>query len=601
MPAEVFAELSEDSKRINVHFRYTPEIKDLVKGIPGAQFVPREKGGPHWRLPLDLHSARALRQRFGRKLQLGDALVEWGRSAVTDERKLQTLAIADDVPFGELKIDTKLPDLAKWLRPYQRADIAFLATVSALNLNEPRLGKTTETIGAVYEADLENGPQLVIAPQKSLDTVWRMEIERWTDGKVFTLSGDTPKDQRDWVSFITDDDRPRWLITTADMFRREIGMLSGLKWNSFTVDEYHKTGLLRASGSFEEKKNSKFVMATRQLDAERRWGLTGTPMGGRVIKLWSGLNFIQPNSFTAKWRWADSWLQVEEDDNGYKVVGNIQEGREDEFYKAHAPYIVRRSREEVLPQLPPKQPIPVWCDMPSKQRKQYDQFALDLELRIDDNRIKVDNVLSEYTRLKQFANAFCDVEILGEHEDGSLRYTLRPLESNKIPYLIERLVEVGIDPEDPAGEAQAIVASQSRVFIEFASRCLTESGIPNIALTGKSKKRESELAQRAFKAGNDNEGLRVCCMVTTMGVGITMDNVESVHLFDETWIPDDQDQLSDRAVNTTRNHQVNVFTYRSRDTIEEYIYQMNLDRAMTNKDVLDLRRQGFRATQKGGK
>lgn len=600
MPSKVFAELSDDSKRINVHFRYDPQIKDLIKGIPGAGFVGRDKGGPYWRLPLDLHSARALRQRFGRDLQLGDALVEWGRQAVSNERKLQKLAVADDVPWGELKIDTKLPELAKWLRPYQRADIAFLATVSALNLNEPRLGKTTETIGAVYEADLEHGPQLVIAPQKSLDTVWRMEIERWTDGKVFALSGETPKDQRDWQSFVMDDDRPRWVVTTADMFRREIDQLAEIRWNSFTVDEYHKTGLLRASGSFEEKKNSKFVMATRRLESERRWGLTGTPMGGRVIKLWSGLNFIGPHSFTSKWRWADSWLDVEEDDDGHKIPGDIIEGKEDEFYKAHAPYIVRRSREEVLPQLPPKQPIPVWCDMLPKQKKQYEQFALDLELRIDDHRIKTDNVLAEYTRLKQFARAYSDVEILGEDEDGGLKYTLLPLESNKLPYLLEKLMEVGIDPEDMAGDAQAIVASQSRVFTEFLSQQLTAVGIKNILLTGKSKKRESELAQRVFKAGNDSEGYRVCCMVTTMGVGITMDNVESVHLFDETWIPDDQDQLSDRAVNTTRNHQVNVFTYRSRDTIEEYIYQVNFDRAMTNKDVLDLRRQGFRATRKAG-
>jgi SNF2 family DNA or RNA helicase len=138
------------------------------------------------------------------------------------------------------------------------------------------------------------------------------------------------------------------------------------------------------------------------------------------------------------------------------------------------------------------------------------------------------------------------------------------------------------------------------VFIEWVSAYLSGIGVKNIALTGRSKKKDSELAQRAFKAGNDSEGLRVCCMVTTMGVGITMDNVESVHLLDETWIPDDQDQLSDRAVNTTRNHQVNVFTYRSLDTIEEYIYQVNFDRALTNKDVLDLRRQGFRATRKGG-
>jgi SNF2 family DNA or RNA helicase len=321
-------------------------------------------------------------------------------------------------------------------------------------------------------------------------------------------------------------------------------------------------------------------------------------MGGRAIKLWSGFNFIAPQVFTSKWRWAETWLDVKEDDNGYKQIGDIIKGKEDQFYLAHAPYIVRRSREEVLPDLPPKQPIPVWCKMSTKQKKQYDQFALDLEIRIEDTRVKTENVLSEYTRLKQFSNAYNEVVDVQEREDGSLGYKLSPLESGKIPYLLERLAEVGIDPEDPAGEAQAIVSSQFRTYIEWVSQQLTAAGIQNILLTGKSNKRDSELAQRVFKAENASEGFRVCCMVTTMGVGLTMDNVESVHLLDETWIPDDQDQLSDRAVNTTRNHQVNVFTYRSLDTVEEYIYSVNLDRSVTNKDILDLRRQGFKATQK---
>jgi SNF2 family DNA or RNA helicase len=606
MPAKVFAELSEKSDRINVHFRYEVEIKDAIKSIPGAAFVPRDKGGPYWRLPLDLQSARSLREKFGRDLQLGDALVEWGRLTVSNEKKLRTLAVANDVPAGELKIDKKLPELAKWMRSYQRADVAFLGTVNALNLNEPRLGKTTETIAAVYEADLEDGLQLVIAPQKSLETVWRMEIERWTGAQVFTLSGETPAPEREliWntleqmVLEVANPRQPLWLITTADMLRREIERLYKIGWNSFTVDEYHKTGLLRASGVNDEKKNSKFVLATRRIKAERKFGLTGTPMGGRPIKLWSGLNFIAPQVFTSKWRWAETWLEVEEDDHGHKVVGNILKGQEDQFYQAHSSYIVRRSREEVLPQLPPKQPIPVWCTMSPKQKKQYDQFALDLEIRIEDTRVKTENVLSEYTRLKQFSNAYSEVVDVQERDDGSLAYKLSPLESGKIPYLLERLAEVGIDPEDPAGQAQAIVSSQFRTYIEWVSRQLTEAGIQNILLTGKSSKHDSALAQKVFKAENANEGFRVCCMVTTMGVGLTMDNVESVHLLDETWIPDDQDQLSDRAVNTTLNHQVNVFTYRSLDTVEEYIYKVNLDRAVTNKDILDLRRQGFRATLK---
>jgi hypothetical protein len=103
-------------------------------------------------------------------------------------------------------------------------------------------------------------------------------------------------------------------------------------------------------------------------------------------------------------------------------------------------------------------------------------------------------------------------------------------------------------------------------------------------------------AQEAFKAGNDNEGLRVVCMVTTMGVGITLDNVETIHVLDETWNPDDQEQLTDRAVNTTRNHQVTAFMYRSRNGIEEYINDVATLKADVNKNILDVRRLAYRAS-----
>lgn len=169
-------------------------------------------------------------------------------------------------------------------------------------------------------------------------------------------------------------------------------------------------------------------------------------------------------------------------------------------------------------------------------------------------------------------------------------------DSGKLPELLERLLEQGIDPAEPEGTSQAIVSSQFREHIEVVSAWLTEQGVPNAILSGKTNKKESERIQRAFKAGEDNDGLRVCCIVTTMGVGITLDNVETVHMIDETWNPDDGEQLTDRAINTTRNHQVTVFWYRSRDSIEEYIYDVTATKADINRDILDLRRQGFRAT-----
>lgn len=597
-----FAELSESGKRIAVYFPYTVEAKDAVKSIPGARFVDRDKakdGRPHWELPLDLISAKLLRERFGRGLELGDEIKEWGRTEVAKGRKLNAIVAADDVPIEELVVGLKLPELAQWFRPYQRADVSILGTTSILNLNEPRLGKTTETIAAVYEAGLENGPQLIIAPQKSLDTVWRMEIERWTGDRVYVLSGETPKDERVMPDEVPEDNF--WYITTADMLRRQQDRFMKVRWNTFTIDEYHKTGLLTASGVNDPKKNSQLVLATRKIDAQRRFALSGTPIGGKPIKLWSGLNFIAPDVFTSKWRWAETWLEVETDDHGYKSIGGIRKDKQDQFYGAHAKYIVRRLREEVLPQLPPKQNIPVWCDMPAKQRKQYDTFADDLEVRIDDHRVAATNVLTEYTRLKQFAGAYCGVRVVGQDEEGNHEIEVWPEgPSGKLPYLVERLIEVGIDPEDPQGQAQAIVASQSIRFAEWYASELEGIGIKCVLLTGKTSKKQSELAQRVFKADNDNEGYRVCVMVTTMGVGITMDNVESVHLMDETWNPDDQEQLTDRAVNTTRNHQVNVFTYRSKGTVEEYIYSVNATKEVTNRDMLDYRRVAFKQRQKGG-
>jgi len=596
-----FAELSENGKRMDVRFApFNVVVKDGVKAIPGARFVSVEKGGPYWSVPLDLRAAKQLREVFGQTLTLGAALKAWGHAEVEKFKKLGAIVLVDDVPLEELKLYGKLPKLAEWLRPYQRADVSFMGTTSALNLNEPRLGKTTETIAAVYEGDLELGPQLVIAPQKALDSVWRMEIERWTPGYIATHSGLVKADFDEFYYEVDSMERPAWWVTTAEMIRRG-NYPTDIEWNTFTIDEYHKTGLLRAVGTNDAKKNSKFVMAVRNITSERRYVLSGTPIGGRAIKLWSGLNFIAPETFGAKWRWATDWLEVSEDDDGHKMVGSdLREETKEEFDKYHAPYIVRRLREEVLPQLPPKLAIPVWCEMEKAQRKQYESFAADLEVRIEDHRVAANNVLAEYTRLKQFSNALCTVEVIGTKDNGDPLLKVIPTEtSGKLPYLLDRLAEDGIDPEDQAGTTQAIVASQFKEYIKMVSSYLTSKGISNILLTGGTSKRDSDLAQRAFKAGNDNEGLRVCCMVTTMGVGITLDNVTAVHLMDETWVPDDQDQLSDRAVNTTRNHQVSVFTYRSLLGIEEEIYKENASKAWTNRDVLDARRRGFRATRKG--
>jgi len=588
---DAFAELNERGDRCAVYFRYSDEAKNAVKSIPGARFVPISDGvAAHWTLPLDLTAMRELREKFGNGLVLGNAIKAWGRVAVNQEGQLREMSVADDVPIDNLKLAKKIPDLAEWFRPYQRADTKFMATTNCLNLLEPRLGKTTEVIAAVFEADLENGAHLVVAPKTTLDQVWRYEVERWTDHVVVTYSGDlNQKEKADaerLVDKCLDKGWPFWFVTTADMVRR--GSYPDLQeWNSFTIDEFHKTGLPETGTVFSK--------AAKKVPTLRKFALSGTPMGGKPIKLFGALQWLEPAVHTSKWNWAYQWLVVENVWGNHKKIGRIKPGREDQFYLVHARYMVRRLRSEVLPQLPEKLWIDVDVDMTKSQGAQYTTFARDAEIRIEEYHLSATSILAEYTRLKQFANHRCTVEAYEVVDEDTGRVNLKVKateESGKIPALLDRLAEEGIDPDDPEGDAQAIVVSQFRETAEMIQRYLTKIGIGCEIISGPVRLSTRNEIMAEFAEGN----LRVVVLVTAAaGVGITLNRASTVHLLDETWNPDDQEQVADRALDTNDLHQVTVFTYRSKGTIEQYIQEVTDEKMDINRDVLDLRRQGLKA------
>lgn len=597
MPASAFAELNPKGDRVRVFFRFSQENLNAIRSVPGARFVPQanagEVGQAHWTLPLDINIMRALREAYGSGLRLGDALKSWGRSEVQQEQKLQSLSNTDDVPIDGLLIAKRLPDLAEWFRPYQRADVKFMATANCLNLNEPRLGKTTEVIGAVFESELDKGPHLVIAPKVTLDEIWRFEIERWTKHIVVTYHGDLntreKADAERRVDRCLDKGQPFWFVTTPDMIRR--GSFPQLAWNSLTIDEFHKTGLPEIRNVFPK--------AVGKVEAERKYALSGTPMGGKPIKLWGALHYIEPHQYTSKWTWAAQWLVIETVWGNHKNIGGIQKGKEDAFYQMLARHAVRRLRAEVLPELPEKQWIDVWCEMTAPQAKQYEEFAQQAEIRIDEYHLSATSILAEYVRLKQFANHKNKVEVLKvDKETGKVSLKVKATEeSGKVAPLLEKMAERGIDPDDPDGDRQAIVASQFRETAEMIQGYLEKKGIGCAIISGKVPQKERNELQQKFQSGE----LRVMVIVTSAaGVGITLNRADDVHVLDETWNPDDQEQLTDRAVDTNEHHQVTVLVYRSRGTIEQYVKEVNDEKWDLNKDVLDLRRQGFRAVRSEG-
>jgi SNF2 family DNA or RNA helicase len=303
------------------------------------------------------------------------------------------------------------------------------------------------------------------------------------------------------------------------------------------------------------------------------------------------LSFLFPNEFTSKWRFADTWLTISSGYQGHKSIEGIKPGLEEDFYKMLSRYMIRRTKAECLPWLPAKQYVNLELEMTPGQGIQYQQFAEEAEIRIDEEELSATSVLAEYTRLKQFATA--KQTILGRDTDG--RVLVKPTDdSNKLPYVIDLLEERGIRPgEDDEGDEQVVIFSQFSSVTDMVCEKLQELGYPAEKLTGDVGPKEREALQRDFQAEG---GLRIICMTTTAGgVAITLDRASTVVFLDETWDPDDQEQAEDRCHRGSRLHQVTIYYLRSKATIEQYIQQRVTDKSTVNRDILDLRRQGLRS------
>lgn len=630
-----------DDKFIRVTFDYNPTFVSQIKGIPGVRFNngEQDKTGPHWRIPIDIDLCHMMRSVFGENIVIEPKLREWAKHRSKQNSKLTELALSDTAELDHLH--KKLPKLyeaihlgpaglhmdakkrAKALKgppSFQAADVKFIATSdSPMNCNQPGLGKTLETIAAVYEGGDEQGSKLVVAPLTSLETVWGDHLNVWQEQIVIVAPPDR-KGREAAVAAAREahrQDMDFWFVINPAMvqYRNEFRMcdthkaakkkpkvaelkdcfecelyldslfpdILDIDWEIVILDEFHKMGMGNSS--------TLSYKALRDIKCRKRIALSGTPMGGKPIKMFGILSFLFPDEFTSKWRFADTWLEISSGYDGHKSIEGLKPGLEEDFYKMLSRYMIRRTKRECLPWLPEKQWVNLELAMTPGQGAQYEEFAELAEIRIDEEELSATSVLAEYTRLKQFAMA--KQTILGRDHDGKLM--VKPTtDSNKLPYVIDLLNERGIRPGDEAeGDEQVVIFSQFSQVTNMVCDELQRLGYPADRITGDVGSKERTRLTREFQSPN---GSRVLCMTTTAGgVAITLDRASTVIFLDETWNPDDQEQAEDRCHRGSRLHQVTIYYLRSKKTIEQYIQETVTDKSTINKDILDLRRQGLRS------
>lgn len=559
------------------------------------------------------------------------------REMIHQNKTAKALTKADaDAEVSDL-LKEESPEAAKLLRNYQRAAVKMMSmNQSTLLADDPGSGKTVMTIATMISDGVE-GDILVLAPSAAVQVTWPAEIHRWDPtAEVLRVTGTRKKREeelkklrkvsrhkRRWVlcniemaktKYISGKAKdgtvvkPHYLHTYPELFFIDYDgkQKNHRYWDSIVVDESHRALITSKSQSYKQTQTRSGLGKLKTAEGAKRIAISGTPFRGKLENLWGTLNWLFPGKFTSYWNWVDRWFGKEENYFGGTEIMGLLPGRSPEFYQSIAPFTLRRTKAEIAPELPPKMyagTVPDgidrsgvaeqglvghWLDLGPKQKRAYDQMVEEAMANLDNGTLVANGVLAELTRLKQFATCYGRLDTVLDVDGYEVPKFVPEMPSNKFDWLVEFLAELGIVPKEPQVGPDArkvVISSQFTSVINIYERELNKMGIPTLKITGGVKAKDREAAQKIFQT---DEGPQVFLLNTIAGgVSLTLDRADDIVILDETFIPDDQNQVEDRVHRVSRNHNVTVHYVRSLGTIEERIARTTSGRDTLQKQLLD--------------
>lgn len=604
---------AEDDGRIHLYSAppwEVPGLKEMIKRVPGANF--RKTPFPHWTYPLSMETCHSLRRNFDDMLVIGPGLEAWAREAAARENERIRLAHLKNV---QLKLVPEYyPDVYKVLRKDQRVGIKYLSQGNSIMADQPGLGKTVQMLMSLVEGDRLEGIHLIAAPVTSLELVWVRQISKWLGMEATHVTGNAAQRAATIAQFFADveayppaEGYAHFLIVNPEMLSikdygvtqaqadelnrykrpgqklhepeyRRFPELFEPTWTTFTVDEAQDYIL----GIKNAKRMTQTGYGLMEIKSDHRVALTGTPMRGRPVKLWGMLHWLYPDLFRSYWQWIDTYFIVTDNGFGKDISDEPAPSMEQAFYRHLDTLMIRRTKAEVLKSLPSKQYNDVWVEMTPTQKRQYDEMVTGSEARFGDVHVSATGILAELTRLSQIATA----EMTWNPGD---RHPTPTGESGKFNRLLEDLRHRGVAGEDRWGENKFVVASQSTEVLHFLERWLNvEHDVPTLRIDGGVTQRQRTEAANNFQSDG---GPRVMLIQTTTAKAIDLDALcDEMFCLDETFVPDDQEQLEDRVHRASRIHQVTIHYYRSKDTIDEARKELVDGKENIQKLILDGRR-----------
>jgi len=576
---------------INAEWRF----KELCKSIPGSSWSTDEQV---WRVPLSWSSCLALRSTFASQLEIGPQLAAWAENEVTTR-------IGPSVALRELEEHDGDEDLF----PHQRAGVAFLAASKrALLADEPGLGKTAQAIRALKRLK-EQGedvfPAMIVCPN-TLKKNWEREFHRWwpeVTTQVIKGAAGQRKKQFDvavessidviiinWESLRSHSRlAPYGSValtrcskcgghdegisdTRCEVHLRE---LNHIDFKAVVADEIHR--------SKDPKSKQTRALWSATGDSPIRFAMTGTPIANDVVDLWPILHWLSPKDWPSKTKWIERMIDTMLNAFGGMLVLGVKPHMQEEFYKTINPHMRRMLKARVLPHLPEVVNERRDVEMSTKQKKAYTQMRDTMIAELENGgAITAPSVLTQTTRLNQFANAYA--ELVVSETTGEIKAILSD------PSCKVDAVMSDIKANDFGGDSVAVCAV-SRQLIYLLSNAMTKAGIEHGLITGAQNEDERQRAIDDFQSG------RIKWILFTAqagGVGVTLTTARRLIMLQRPWSLVDYKQALDRVhrIGSEIHDSIIITDYITEDTIEERVIQVletkadNFEQVVRDKDQL---------------
>jgi len=427
------------------------------------------------------------------------------------------------------------------LRPYQAFGLSWLQFLYDHGFNgvladDMGLGKTLQTLSWLLHLKQQGEltqPALLIVPT-SLIGNWKSEAHKFTPNlRLLTLHGSDRAEEFEQISHFD------IVLTTYPLLPRDIESLKSYEFKLLILDEAQKI----------KNPRTKLYAALMELKSASRLCLTGTPVENHLGELWALFNFLMPGFLGNQMQFKHHYQKPIEIDNSRQV--------QEQLTRKVAPFLLRRTKHQVVQELPDKTEIIKTVEFDSQQAKLYETIRVTMEEKVRQTVAEKGLAKSQITLLDallKLRQVCCDPALV------KIDAAKKVKQSAKLELLMELLEDL------LEGQHNVIIFSQFTSMLSIIGDTLKKQGIDFSLLTGQTKQREHEINR--FKNGETRVFL---ISLKAGGVGLNLTEADTVIHYDPWWNPAVENQATDRAYRIGQDREVFVYKLVVANTIEEKI------------------------------